>query len=168
MRFMGTWFNAALNEDIVWFKEYASERQSNNSRRLSWKMPLTRLTADVSAARSHTRERPGYEIDARAERTTTAYNAGLSYKLLLNTGVTFSASSNSTEYDENVTFNVDGHGACVFIEQCVNLRDELNLDASSWTAGITHQLTPLTTMTLGVTRAHASYPFRPLRDSDTL
>ena len=44
MRFMGTWFNGAINEDIVWYKVYSSERQSNSSRRLSWKLPLTTLT----------------------------------------------------------------------------------------------------------------------------
>src|SRR5207244_9693470 len=110
MRFMGTWFNGAINEDIVWYKVYSSERQSNSSRRLSWKLPLTRLTADLSVAQSHTRERPGYEIDARAQRTLTSYNAGVSYTLLLNTGITFSARSNSTDYDEHVTFNADGHG----------------------------------------------------------
>ena len=88
----------------------------------------------------------------------------MSYKLLLNTGITFSARSNSTDYDENVTFNADGHGICTVLDTCVKLRDELNLDSSGWTAGITQQITPLTSMTLGVSRSHATYPFRPLRD----
>src|SRR5204862_5693868 len=126
MRFMGTWFNGAINEDIVWYKVYSSERQSNSSRRLSWKLPLTRVTGSASVSQAHTRERPGYEIDARAQRTLTSYSAGASYKLLLNTGVTFSANKNSTEYDENVTFNADGHGICTVLESCVKLRDELN------------------------------------------
>ena len=155
LRFMGTWFNGAINEDIVWYRTYTSERQSNSTRTLGWKMPLTRLTTNLQATRTQTRERPGYEIDERAQRTMINYKAVASFKLLYNMAVDFNLTRNSVEYDEGVEF------------RGVQLRDQLNVVTDSIAIGIKQTLTPLTFLTAGLVRTRDNYRFQPLRDAET-
>jgi hypothetical protein len=63
-----TWVMGNVKEDIVWYNTYASERAANTSFSGNWLVPLTRLSFVVGGNLLHTNERPGYEIDARADR----------------------------------------------------------------------------------------------------
>ena len=143
-----------MNEDLVWYQEYSSERQANTTLGLAWKWPLTRLTINTSANHTSTRERSGYEIDSRAERAQNAFSAGASFRFLVNTGIEFTARRDTTNYDSVAEF--DG----------VNLHDELNVNGTTMTVGLTQKLTPLTTATFAVSRREDRFPFNPLRDSD--
>ena len=68
MRFLGTWFNGTLNEDFVWYQKYASERTASNTYSAGWKLPLTWLIVSTNVVYAKVRDRPGFEIDARASR----------------------------------------------------------------------------------------------------
>jgi hypothetical protein len=153
--FLGTWFTGVVNEDIVWYQEYASERSGNNTYSLNWKVPLTRVTANVFGSHRSTRERPGFEIDTRAARSQISYSAAVGFTLLTSTSLDFSASQDQTHYDEAATF------------QGVNLHDELNLTATSLAIALSKRVTPLTTVSLSVTRRQDRFPFNPSRDSDS-
>ena len=48
----------------------------------------------------------------------------------------------------------------------VNLHDELNVNGTTMTVGLTQKLTPLTTATFAVSRREDRFPFNPLRDSN--
>jgi hypothetical protein len=54
-----TWVFGTVREDLVWFKEFASERSINSRLRVGWLVPLTRVAFDVSAGWTDTRERVG-------------------------------------------------------------------------------------------------------------
>lgn len=155
LRFLGTYFTGKMNEDIIWYRHYPTERQANTTYGLDWKWPLTRLTVDAAASHRSTRERPGFEIDERAQRTLNTFTAGTSFRLFLDTGVAFSLKRGTTDYDPTVFFKE------------INLRDELNLVSSEMSVGITHRLTPLTNATLNFHRITDRFPFNPVRDSQS-
>ena len=68
LRMGRTWVMGNIKEDIVWYNKYASERSANTAYALNWLVPLTRLSFVVGGTFLHTNERPGFEIDARADR----------------------------------------------------------------------------------------------------
>ena len=71
LRFGPTWIKGTFKEDIVWFQKYASERSANSTYGLAWQVPLNRLRFEVSNTWLKTRDRPGFEIDARSLRKET-------------------------------------------------------------------------------------------------
>jgi len=155
LRFLGTYFTGKMNEDIIWYQHYPTERQANTTYGLDWKWPLTRLTVDATASHGSTRERPGFEIDERAQRSLNIFTAGTSFRLFLDTGFVLSLKRSTTDYDPTVSFKE------------INLHDELNVVSSEMTAGITHRLTPLTNATLNFNRIIERFPFNPVRDSES-
>ena len=155
LRFLGTWFTGVVNEDIVWYQKYASERSGNNTYSLNWKLPLTRVTVNTFASHTSTRERPGFEIDTRAQRSQNSYSAAVGLIFLTSTSLDFTASQDLTHYDEAATF------------ENVNLHDQLNLTTTSIAVGLSKKVTPLTTASLSVSRKQDRFPFNPSRDVDS-
>jgi hypothetical protein len=154
LRFLGTWFNGTVNEDVVWYQKYASERSGNTTYGLTWKLPLTRFIATVGASRASTRERQGYEIDERAGHTLGNYFAAGSFNFLGSTSLDFRVSSAKTDYDPTATF------------QRVNLANQLNVTSTAMAINLNRKLTPLTTLTFGLNRSRDRFPLNPLRDAD--
>ena len=152
--FLGTWFTGVVNEDIVWYQTYASERSGNNTYSLNWKLPLTRVTVNTFASHTSTHERPGFEIDTRAQRSQNSYSAAIGFVFLTSTSLDFTASQDLTHYDEAATFD---H---------VNLHDQLNLTTTSIAVGLSKKVTPLTTASFSVSRKQDRFPFNPSRDVD--
>ena len=85
LRMGRTWLMSAIREDIVWFSKYSGERSSNNNYSLSWLVPLSRLAFVVGGNYINTRERPGFEIDARANRKELAANGAFEIRALSRT-----------------------------------------------------------------------------------
>jgi hypothetical protein len=154
LRFLGTWFTGAVNEDIVWYQKYASERSANSTYSLNWKLPLTRLTVNTFGSHTSTRERPGFEIDTRARRSQNRYSADVAFTFLTSTSLDFSASRDVNSYDEAATFNN------------INLHDELSETTTSMAIGLSKKVTPLTTASVTVRRKYDRFPFNPSRDAD--
>jgi hypothetical protein len=155
LRFLGTWFNGTIAEDVVWYQKYTSERSGNSTYGLNWKLPLTRFTATVGASRASTRERQGYEIDARAPRTLNNYFADVSVNVLASTGLDVRLTSAKTAYDPSSTF------------QLVNLADQLNVTSTALAINLSRKLTPLTTLTVGLNHSLDRFALNPLRDADS-
>ena len=154
LRFLGTWFNGTMTEDVVWYQKYSSERSGNTTYGLNWKLPLTRFTATIGASRASTRERQGYEIDERASRTLNNYFADVSLNVLASTALDVRITSAKTAYDPTATF------------QLVNLADELNVTSTAVDINLNRKLTPLTTLKVGLNRSEDRFPMNPLRDAD--
>jgi hypothetical protein len=154
LRFLGTWFNGTVNEDVVWYQKYASERSGNSTYGVTWKLPLSRLTATVGASRASTRERQGYEIDARAARSQTNYSTAVSFSFLPSTSLDARIASAKTDYDSTATF------------QQIHLRNELNVTSTAVAINLNRKLTPLTTLSVGLNRSSDRFAFNPLRDAD--
>ena len=154
LRFLGTWFNGTMTEDVVWYQKYSSERSGNGTYGLNWKLPLTRFTATFGASRASTRERLGYEIDERAPRTLNNYFADVSLNVLSSTALDVRITSAKTAYDPTATF------------QLVNLADQLDVTSTAVDINLNRKLTPLTTLTVGLNRSQDRFPMNPLRDAD--
>ena len=73
LRMGRSWVTGNVKEDLVWYKTFASERSANHSVKVGWLLPLNRLTFNADTSYLRTRDRPGFEIDARS----AAERAGL-------------------------------------------------------------------------------------------
>jgi hypothetical protein len=103
----------------------------------------------------NTRERPGFEIDARSRRTEFAYTGTLEVRTLSRTYVGIGGERRTVDFDSSATFGG------------VNLQDALNRTVSSGGITVRHELTPLTSLTLDVTRVLDRFEYSPLRDADS-
>jgi hypothetical protein len=153
LRFLGSWFNGTVNEDLVWYQTYASERSANSTYGLTWKLPLSRFTTSVGATHTTTRARQGYEIDERAALTETNYFAAASVGLVTDTSLELKVTSAKTDYDPTDIF------------EGVNL-DTLNETMTTVAVNVSHKLTPLTTVTVGLDHSSDRFSLGPLRDAD--
>jgi hypothetical protein len=155
LRLGPTWVQSNIHEDIVWFQKFASERSANNSYNVKWLVPLNRLSLATSWAYANTRQRPGFEIDTRAEHSQQAYSVGVDYRLLSKTFVGAETRRGVTEFDPDATFL----GA--------NLHDELNETTTTYSLTVRHQITPLTGVSLTASDSQDRFQLNLLRNSDS-
>jgi hypothetical protein len=155
LRMGRSWVIGNVREDIVWYQKFASERGTNNSYKLGWLVPLNRLTLSANGAYLKTRERPGFEIDARSQRREIAYDGSVEIKALSKTFVGIKGGRRKTDFDSVATF------------AGTNLRIALNRMTTTEAVTIRHQITPLTALTLDLGRTLDRFDFSPQRDADS-
>ena len=150
-----TWVSGTIKEELIWYQKYATERAANSTYRVGWKVPLTRLIVDVGANYLNARDRPGYEIDARALRTETRYNGSVELRALSKTFIGVRAERQQIDFDKDAVF------------LGTNLETALNHVTTMAGVSVRHQLTPLTTISVIASRAEDRFDFSSLRDSDS-
>jgi Putative beta-barrel porin 2 len=155
LRMGRTWVLGNIKEDIVWYNKYSSQRSANPAYALSWLVPLTRLTFVVGGNLLHTNERPGFEIDARADRKERGVNGAFEIRALSRTLFGARAEFRKSEFADDAVYL----GA--------SLHDELNRTLSAASVTIRHELTPLTSFVVDVGRQKERFDFSPLRDTDS-
>ncbi len=155
MRLGATRLNANVRADLVWFQKYASERSANTSYRLGWYVPLNRLTLTATGSRLSTRERPGFEIDARSQRYETGYGGTAELRATAKTYIGIRGDWRRVDFDK----------AAVFLG--TNLHDELNRIEQSGAVTVRHELTPLTTLTFAASQENDRFAYSPLRDANS-
>jgi hypothetical protein len=155
MRVGRTWLTGAIIEDLVWYKKFSSERSANNNYAATWLVPLTRIAFAVGGNWVSTRERPGFEIDARSQRTERAGNAGIELRALSKTFMGVKGEQRKIEFDR----------AALFLGN--NLHEELTRTITTGAVSLRHQLTPLTSVGVSAGREQERFEFSPLRDSDS-
>src|SRR5258706_1177731 len=69
----GTWISGEINEQILWYQEYSSERSTNENYVISWRLPRPWLVVNTNASYTNSRDRPGFEIDARVSPKEASY-----------------------------------------------------------------------------------------------
>jgi hypothetical protein len=153
LRLGRSWLSGTIDEQIVWYRKYASERSANNRYGIAWRMPSSWVNINLSANYAKTRERPGFEIDLRAARKNLTYAGAIEGRIMSKTyfGVR----------GERQT--VDFSTAAIF--RNASLHDELNHVTTSGALTLRHQLTPLTSIEFNATRSEDRFEFTPLRDS---
>ena len=153
LRLGRTWLTATLKEQIVWYVKYASERSVNNAFTLGWRVPLTRLIFNTAVIVTTTRERTGYEIDARTPRNDKTYNGSVEFRGLPKTFFGVRGEHMTSLFDDTAVFkNVDLH-------------TELSHSTTSGGLFIRHQLTPLTAFAVAASHSEDRFQFDPLRNS---
>src|SRR5205814_6261872 len=121
-----------------------------------WRVPLNRLAVSTRGAWTSTRERQGFEIDARLQRNETKYGATVDVRALSKTFVGVNGSWTKSEYDSNAIFLGS------------NLHDELTRTGFVAGLSVRHQLTPLTSLTVSASREEDRFEFAPVRDSNSM
>jgi hypothetical protein len=118
-------------------------------------IPLTRIAFDVGGNYVNTRERPGYDIDARSQRFEKAVNAAIELRALSKTLVGVRGERRKIDYDK----------AAVFLG--TDLQFALSRTVTSGALTLRHELTPLTNLTFDAGKEQERYDFQPLRDSNS-
>lgn len=141
--------------DYVYYREYATERGTNQSSQVRAEFDLGRLQPYAAAGGSNTRERYNQEVDARARHHDRTYTAGTALRLASRTTVSAAARRTTVDFDEGSAFR--GEDLARAFNSTIN--------AIEGTFGL--QLTPLTGVSLVVTREQQRFELDADRDSDT-
>jgi len=155
LRFGESWLQVTVREDAVWFQKYVSERSANTNYTAKVTMPLNRLRVVAAQTYLHTHERPGFEIDARAQRTEYGGEAAADVRGFAKTYFGVSGTY------RKIAFNNDA----VFLGE--NLHDQLNHVSTTAGAYVRYQVTPLTQFTFTLSQAKDRFAFSSLRDANT-
>jgi hypothetical protein len=155
MRIGRTWMTGNVREDLVWYQTYATERAGNTHYTLSWLVPLNRINVSASTSFLSGRDRPGFEIDARAKRRELTMRGAAEVRVLSRTYLGVRANQETVDFDS----------ADAFLG--VNLRHELNRTITASLVTLRHQLTPLTSISVDAGRSHDRFEFSTARDADS-
>jgi hypothetical protein len=155
LRIGRSWLRANLREDIVWYQTYTSERSSNESYDVNWTVPLNRIVAAGGATYVDAKDRPGFEIDARAQRTDLLYYGSAEVRAFSKTFIGVRGSHRTVNFDANSLF------------LGVSLQESLSRTETSASVTVRHQLTPLTAITVAASREEDRFENTPLRDADS-
>jgi Putative beta-barrel porin 2 len=148
-----SWLTGRIVENLNWYQKYASERNANNTYDLNWKMPLSRFQLHAVSTYASVKDRPGFEIDARAPRTLLNYGGDVQVRALTKTYIGVSYAVSTTKFDSGATF-LD-----------VNLHDELNRESTTKGIAVRHQATPLTAFSITASQTVDSFDHTTLRNA---
>jgi hypothetical protein len=155
LRMGRTWLAGNTKEDLVWYRKFSGERSANNSDTLYWLIPFNRLSIAAGGNWIRARERPGFEIDARSQRTELAGGGAAELRALSKTFLGIRGERRKVKFDQDAFF------------LGTNLEVELNRTTTTGGATIRHQLTPLTSVSLELAKGQDRFEFTPNRDSDS-
>lgn len=150
-----TWLKGAVREDVVWYQNTASDRAANQSYTAGWLAPLNHLRINLNGTYIRARERVGFEIDTRAQRSEVDGDGTIEVRVLARTFIGVRGSRRQFDYAQDAEF------------LGTNLHDALNRVVTSGGVTIRHELTPLTSISVIANREQDRFTVSSLRDSDT-
>jgi hypothetical protein len=148
-----TWLTATLGSQLNWYDKYSSERSANNTYKLGWFAPGSRVNFRVDGAYIDAKERPGFEIDTRAVRKETGFTGALDFKTLTDSWLGVTAARRQTDFGEHEEY------------LGTNLQQALDLTSTSYGVNFRRQLTPLTSVTVAASRVYDKFKYSPDRDT---
>ena len=155
LRIGRSWLQTTIREDLVWYQTYDSERSANTGYLMNWRMYLNRLHVIVTPDYVNTRERPGFEIDARSQRVEYGVKGDVELRAFSKTFFAVNGSWRKIDFDQDAFY------------LGTSLAFQLNRTVAGAGFSIRHELTPLTSIALNVSRSQDRFEFSPLRDSDS-
>jgi len=141
--------------ELVHFNNYKTERSVNSNASGLYEVRLNRVRPYASASTLNTRQRPGFEIDARARHYETDFHVGSDVRVL----------SKSTARLDFRHLRYSFAGEEVFNGRALN--QELNRTLRAADLGWRHRLTALTTLAARVSRETERFEFENARNSDS-
>ena len=141
--------------DYVYYREYATERGTNQSSQVRMEVDLGRMQPYAAVGGSNTRERYNQEVDARARHHERSYAAGTALRLASRTTVSAAVKRTKVDFDEGSAFRGED------LARAFNS----TTDGVEGTFGL--QLTPLTGVSLVVTREQQRFELDAARDSNS-
>jgi len=154
-RLLRTQLIASVREDLVWYQTYSSERAANNFTNVDWWIPFNRVTFRLDARYADVRDRPGFEIDARSQRTENEYGGSAEVRVMPKTFVGVSAQRLQVDFDK----------AALYLNS--SLQYELNRVTTKQGVSLRYKWTPITSASLVLTRTQDRFEFSSLRDADS-
>lgn len=140
----------------VRFSTFRNESSLNSSAKGQYEFRFNRMRPYVSVRTLNTRERPGFEIDARARHYETDFHAGTDLRV----------APKSTVRVDVRRLDYTFAGDAVFFGR--PLRQELNRTLSAIDLGWRQRLTALTTFVTRVTQESERFTFEDVRNSNSL
>jgi len=141
--------------DYVYYQKYSSERGTNHSSALRVEFDLGVLQPFASAGQSSSKSRVNNEVDLRARHDTDNYSAGLGIKVFTRTTTSIRVRQDDTTFDPDAIFRGES------LARAFDGRNR-GVDGSVGVA-----LTPLTSLSLVVSREEQTFDQAPERDSHT-
>ena len=137
----------------VYFAKYDTERAFNHYNDLTVEYRLNRLRPYASGGYRRIKDRPGYEIDARARHTETAFRGGLVARLTAKSSLDLSGGQTTYRFDGDQAF------------EGTSLAEQLNRKNTSGSAAFRYALTPLTTVSVTGGYDEERFDDAPIRDN---
>ena len=153
LRMGPTWLSANITDAINWYQEYSTERNANDIYKISWTVPGSRVSFKVDAGYLNVKDRPGFEIDTRAQRSDTSFGGSVDFHALSKSYIGLTATRLQTAFADDAFYNG------------TDLQSSLNRVDTTFGVNFRHLLTPLTTITFSATRANADFEFSPERNT---
>jgi hypothetical protein len=156
LRMGRTWLTGTVQVDWVYYNKFASERSANTNYRVGVDRTFNRLAVKANARHLNTRDRPGFEIDARSRRVEIQYDGEATVRVMSKTSVGATAWRRRIDFDDLAFF------------QAASLAQELDRTSSGTGIVVRHDWTPLTSLALDVSRERERFVVSQFRDSDSL
>lgn len=152
----GTRLVGTASSDFVFYQTYKDQQSINSALDGRFDVVSGRLRPFVSAGQLRTKERSGFEIDARALRVETNVVAGLDFELSTITALTAWARRDDLSYGQGQRYL----GA--------SLSAELDHTGQLAAAGVKLAVTPLTTIIIAAEVQQDRFSSSPFRDADSV
>jgi hypothetical protein len=152
----GTRLMAKVGGQYLYFKEFDSQRSWNTSNEGRWEVPLSRVTPFIAGSYVNSRERQGYEIDARSRRRDDSVTVGSRINFSGKTAIVMSFRRFNVEYDDEETFLGTA------------LAEGLNRREDTTRVQFRYALTPLTTLVVDTDLARDRFRLTEVRDTDSV
>jgi hypothetical protein len=144
-----------LSGQYLYFQKFDNQRSWNTLADGRWEWRLTRLTPFVLGRLANTKDRPGYEIDARARLEDRSYGAGTDVRLSSKTWLEVTGKRTNIAFDDESFLGVD-------------LAHQLNRRSDSEALDLKVRLTPLTTFVVRSEAVQDRFDFQQARDTDSI
>jgi Putative beta-barrel porin 2 len=148
--------NTRSRTGLVYYQQYHGERSLNSDHEAKLEFLFGRVRPFVDASILNSRQRPGYEIDTRAQRQETGVTAGGRLRVAGDTWLDVAA------HRSRVNFDADA----VFVG--TQLHEVLNRDVERASATLRYPVTPYTTIIMLADMQRDRFELSPDRDSKSL
>jgi hypothetical protein len=142
--------------ELVYFQKYLNERSVNSDNQVRLELLLNRVKPFIEMSFLNSRQRPGYEIDARARREEESVKVGGQIRLLGQTWLEMAAHRSRVDFDADAEF------------LGTRLRDVLNRTVERVSAALRYPVTPLTTLVLFADTQRDRFELSRVRDSKSV
>jgi len=150
-----TWLGGVVKEDLLWYDKYESERAANESYTVGWLAPLTRMSFAAEGNLLDTRDRAGYEIDARLQHTDSIYDGTAEVRAFSKSYVGVKGGRRHVDYASDATYGGE------------SVREQLNRSETAVDLTLRYQVTPLTNLLVQAGRQEDRFELDPLRDANS-
>ena len=147
--------SGTVKEDFVYYQTYGSERSINGAYRAMVTVPFNRLTLRGGGSYMETRDRFGFEVDARAQHTESGFQGGADLHAFGKTFLKLNARRARVAFDTDAFFLGNRLGV------------QLDRVMTGGSVAVQHRLTPFTSVSVTFDRTQDRFEFSRLRDSDS-